>query len=59
MRVDLYDEVAFLNTKPTADSSGKMELASGNAIGIGLSIFQALFKVEYRTFGEGFPTNYF
>lgn len=57
MRVNLYDEIAFLNTKPTSDSSGMIELASGNAIGIGLSIFQALFKVEYRTFGEAYrPT---
>ena len=57
MRVDLYDEVAFLNTKPKADEPDGMELTRGNAIGIGLSIFQALFKVEYRTFREGFrPT---
>jgi hypothetical protein len=57
MRVDLYDEVAFLNTKPIADEPDGMDLTRGNALGIGLSIFQALFKVEYRTFREGFrPT---
>ena len=57
MRVDVYDEVAFLNTKAKEDVSDEIALARGNAIGIGLSIFQALFKVEYRTFGEGFrPT---
>lgn len=57
MRVDVYDEAAFLNTKSNGGVSGEIALARGNAIGIGLSIFQALFKVEYRTFGEGFrPT---
>lgn len=57
MRLNVYDEFAFLNSKPAPDKSGMMGLASGNAIGIGVSIFQALFKVEYRTFGESFrPT---
>jgi hypothetical protein len=53
----LYDDLAFLNTKPKADATGGTETATGNAVGLGLSISKALFKVEYRTFGEGFrPT---
>ena len=57
LRLDLYDDMAFLNTKPKADEPGKTEMAVGNAIGLGLSFSQALFKVEYRNFGEGFyPT---
>ena len=57
LRLDLYDDLAFLNTKPSADELGKAEMAIGNAIGLGLSVSRALFKVEYRNFGEGFyPT---
>ncbi len=57
LRLDLYDDVAFLNTKPKANEPGKTEMAVGNAIGLGLSVSQALFKIEYRSFGEGFyPT---
>ena len=57
LRLDLYDDLAFMNTKSSADELGKAEMAIGNAIGLGLSISRALFKVEYRNFGEGFhPT---
>ena len=57
LRLDLYDDLAFLNTKPSADELGKTDTAIGNAIGLGLSVSRALFKVEYRNFGEGFhPT---
>ena len=57
LRLDIYNDVAFLNTKLSADTPGQTEFAIGNAVGIGLSLSQALFKVEYRIFGEGFyPT---
>ena len=57
LRLDIYNDVAFLNTKLSADTPGQTDLAIGNAVGIGLSLSQALFKVEYRIFGEGFyPT---
>ena len=57
LRLDLYDDVAFLNTKPSAITPGETETAIGNAIGLGLSLSKALFKAEYRIFGEGFyPT---
>ena len=57
LRLDVYDDVAFLNTKPKADEPGQTENVIGNTLGLGLSISKALFKVEYRTFGEGFhPT---
>ena len=60
LRLDIYDDIAFLNTKstPKADEIDEItDVAIGNAIGIGVSLSQALFKVEYRTFGERFyPT---
>ncbi len=61
LRLDVYDDVAFLNTKPSSkadeDELEITDVAIGNAIGIGLSFPKALFKVEYRNFGEGFhPT---
>ncbi len=60
LRLDLYDDLAFLNTKRAFnDKTGKVseEIVKGNAVGLGLSILNALFKVEYRTFEEGFrPT---
>ena len=60
LRLDIYDDVAFLNTKPgskTEDIDEINDVAIGNAIGIGVSLSQALFKVEYRTFGAHFyPT---
>jgi hypothetical protein len=59
LRVDLYDDVAFLNTKSKVDGSGETEIATGNAVGLGASISKALFKVEYRIFGEGFQPTIF
>ena len=60
LRLDIYDDVAFLNTKSsrkTAEIDEINDVAMGNAIGIGVSLSQALFKVEYRTFGARFyPT---
>ena len=56
-RFDLYDELAFLNTQPNNDDFTGPETPSGNAIGIGLTFPSSLFKIEYRTFTEGFiPT---
>ncbi len=59
LRLTLYDDLAFLNTKPSADNPDETETATGNAVGLGLSISKALFKVEYRTFGEGFQPTVF
>ena len=59
LRLDIYNDVAFLNTKLSADPSGQTENAIGNATGIGLSLSQALFKAEYRIFGEGFYPSIF
>ena len=60
LRLDIYDDVAFLNTKSSrkaAEIDEINDVAMGNAIGIGVSLSQALFKVEYRTFGARFyPT---
>ena len=68
LRLDIYDDVAFMNTKPKANETAETdmaietepvgtEMAIGNAVGLGLSISKAFFKVEYRSFGEGFyPT---
>ena len=60
LRLDIYDDVAVLNTKPgskTEEIAEISDVAVGNAIGIGVSLSQALFKVEYRTFGAQFyPT---
>ncbi len=59
LRLDIYDDVAVLNTKPIpqAEEIEISDVAIGNAIGIGVTLSQALFKVEYRIFGEQFyPT---
>ena len=57
LRLEVYDDVAFLNTKPIAEAPGQTGTAIGNALGLGLSISKALFKIEYRSLGEGFyPT---
>jgi hypothetical protein len=57
LRLDLYDDVAFLNRKKAETKESSEEIVKGNAVGLGLSILNALFKVEYRTFEEGFlPT---
>ena len=60
MRLDIYDDIAVLNTKPETKAEEIDEItdvAIGNAIGIGVSLSQALFKVEYRIFSDQFyPT---
>ena len=71
-RLDLYDDLAFLNT--LSDTSASEELASetavvanysttnlawGNAVGIGFAFTQAIFKVEYRIFGDGYIPSVF
>ena len=68
-RLDLYDDIAFLNTLENRDSeteialteenSATTDLAWGNAVGIGFSFIQTLFKIEYRTFGEGYIPSVF
>lgn len=60
LRLDIYDDVAVLNTKPettTGEIDEITDVAIGNAIGIGVSLSQVFFKAEYRTFGAQFyPT---
>ena len=71
-RLDLYDDLAFLNT--LSDTSASEELASetavvanysttnlawGNAVGIGFAFTQAIFRVEYRIFGDGYIPSVF
>ena len=68
-RLDLYDDIAFLNTLENNDSETEIalteensvttDLAWGNAVGIGFSFIQTLFKIEYRTFGEGYIPSVF
>ena len=60
LRLDIYNDVAVLNTKQettAGDIDEITDVAIGNAIGIGASLSQVFFKIEYRTFGEQFyPT---
>ena len=70
-RLDLYDDIAFLNTLPEENDDSQVgiilreensvttNLAWGNAVGVGFSFTQTLFKVEYRTFGEGYIPSVF
>ena len=68
-RLDLYDDIALLNTLENRDSGTEIaltegnnittDLAWGNAVGIGFSFTQTLFKIEYRTFGEGYIPSVF
>ena len=68
-RLDIYDDIAFLNTFPeestqteivlTEENRVTTNLAWGNAVGVGFSFTQTLFKVEYRTFGEGYIPSVF
>ena len=68
-RLDLYDDIAFLNTLSeentqaeialTEENSVTTNLAWGNAVGVGFSFTQTLFKVEYRTFGDGYIPSVF
>lgn len=68
-RLDLYDDLAFLNTLPeentpteitlTTENQVTTNLAWGNAVGVGFSFTQTLFKIEYRTFGDGYIPSVF
>ncbi len=68
-RLDLYDDIAFLNTLSegntqteialTAENRVTTNLAWGNAVGVGFSFTQTLFKIEYRTFGDGYIPSVF
>lgn len=68
-RLDIYDDLAFLNTLPeentqpdialTAENQVTTNLAWGNAVGVGFSFTQTLFKIEYRTFGDGYIPSVF
>ena len=68
-RLDLYDDIAFLNTLPEENTQTKItlteetrvttNLAWGNAVGVGFSFTQTLFKIEYRTFGDGYIPSVF
>ena len=72
-RLDLYDDIAFLNTLSDGSESEVLEmdtlgvegistpgnLAWGNAVGIGFNFTQAIFKVEYRIFGDGYIPSVF
>ena len=69
-RLDLYDDIAFLNTlsdtpEPESEtaavegSSTTANLAWGNAVGVGFAFTQAIFKIEYRVFGDGYIPSVF
>ena len=70
-RLDLYDDIAFLNTLSEENDDSQVgiilpeensvttNLAWGNAVGVGFSFTHTLFKVEYRTFGEGYIPSVF
>ncbi len=68
-RLDIYDDIAFLDTLSeentqteialTAENPVTTDLAWGNAVGVGFSFTQTLFKIEYRTFGEGYIPSVF
>ena len=68
-RLDLYDDIALLNTLENSDSRTEIalteensvttDIAWGNAVGLGFSFTQTLFKIEYRIFGEGYIPSVF
>lgn len=75
-RLDLYDDIAFLNTlsdtveseelltplTPLIKGEGRSttaNLAWGNAVGVGFAFTQAIFKIEYRVFGDGYIPSVF
>jgi len=68
-RLDLYDDIAFLNTLPEENTQTEIalteknrvttNLAWGNAVGVGFSFTQTLFKIEYRTFGDDYIPSVF
>ena len=75
-RLDLYDDIAFLNTLSGTSASEELltpltplitgeenltstNLAWGNAVGVGFNFTQAIFKFEYRIFGDGYIPSVF
>ncbi len=69
-RWDIYDDIALLNTlSDTAESESEtstvegssttVNLAWGNAVGVGFAFTQAIFKIEYRIFGDGYIPSVF
>ena len=72
-RLDVYDDIVFLNTLSDTSASEGLEsetaavevnsttanLAWGNAVGVGFNFTQAIFKVEYRVFGDGYIPSVF
>ena len=76
-RLDLYDDIAFLNTLSGASAASEelltpltplirgeenltaTNLAWGNAVGVGFNFTQAIFKIEYRIFGDGYIPSVF
>ena len=75
-RLDLYDDIAFLNTLSKTSASEELltpltplirgeenltatNLAWGNAVGVGFNFTQAIFKIEYRIFGDGYIPSVF
>lgn len=75
-RLDLYNDIAFLNTLSGTSASEELltpltplireeenltatNLAWGNAVGVGFNFTQAIFKFEYRVFGDGYIPSVF
>ena len=73
-RLNVYDDVVFLNTAENRDREGSptesnrdqggsptgtTRLTWGNAIGIGFAWTQAVFKLEYRLFSDGYIPSVF
>ncbi len=68
-RLDLYDDITFLNTLSNTSESEESDilegnsttanLAWGNAVGVGFNFTQAIFKIEYRIFGDGYIPSVF
>lgn len=55
------EDGALSHTVPEAEGEGSAttELAWGNAVGVGFTFTQAIFKVEYRVFGDGYIPSVF
>jgi len=55
--LELYDDLAFLDGYIKSEDATEENLGIGNAVGIGMSVSDLNFKVEYRIFNEYFqPT---
>ena len=55
--LELYDDLAFLDGYIKAEDPAEEDVGIGNAVGIGMSVSNLNFKVEYRTFNKYFqPT---